>query len=533
MNAINPKSSKKPFYITTTLPYVNAKPHVGHIMEFVRADAIARYKRMSFQFANGQEINSDTDPNVFFNTGTDEHGLKIYQKATEQNKTPQEFVDEQQKNIRDLKEILDISYDKFIRTTDTEHKIAAQKFWNLCKEAGYIYKKNYTGMYCVGCEAFMNEKDLVNGECKDHPGKKLETISEENYFFKFSEFGERLLKLYKGGESTQNEDHKEEEQGDTSAEARPFVIPEARLKEARTMVQNGLEDFSISRLKSKMPWGIEVPGDDEHVMYVWFDALVNYISTLGWAQGEKDGGDGEPGNKNYQKFWEEGETVQICGKDNLQFQAIRWQAMLMSVSLPPTNHIIVNGFITSNGQKMSKTVGNVIDPIEYVNKYGSESVRYFVTRELHPFEDSDFTEEKFIESYNANLANGLGNVVSRVIQMAIMNEIKIEKTELENHIKKTWNEHADYHKLMNGFNLQKSSDLVWDMIKEIDEIISETEPFKLVKTDKEKACEIIRNLYLKVWEIAFFVEPFLPKTAQKIKTAIVNSEKPNALFLRI
>ncbi len=504
-----PTEQNKNFYITTTLPYVNAKPHVGHIMEFIRADAIARHRRMDFQFQENQKIDSTYHEKVFFNTGSDEHGLKIYQKAVEQNLSPQEFVDEQHLNIKSLKEKANISYDRFIRTTDEDHKKAAQKFWQICEEKGFIYKKNYTGLYCVGCEAFLSEKDLINGECQDHPGKKLENISEENYFFKYSEFENQLLDLY---------NHKNQN-------GQSFVVPETRLNEAKKLVENKLEDFSISRLKERMPWGIEVPGDNNHVMYVWFDALVNYISTLGWPDSDPE--------SNFDKFWNRGQVVQICGKDNLQFQATRWQAMLMSVGIKNSDNIIVNGFITSGGQKMSKTVGNVVDPIEYIDKYGIDAVRYFVTRELHPFEDSDFSEEKFKESYNANLANGLGNVVSRVIQMAIMNNLRIEKSDLDYNIRSNWSQHQEYHKSFNEFNLQKASDYVWNQIKEVDSIIAETEPFKLIKNNKEQAEEIIKNLLIKVWQIAFLVEPILPQTADTIKKSISDFEKPKPLFVRI
>ncbi len=501
------KNSSRPFYITTTLPYANAKPHIGHVMEFVRADTIARYQRMNYQIQNNQEINSAKSENVFFNTGTDEHGMKIYQKAQEEGLDTQSFVDEQSKTFSDLKEVLDISYDKFIRTTDVEHIAAAQEFWKKCDERGYIYKKNYSGLYCVGCESFVNEKDLIKGECPDHPGKKPETISEENYFFKYSNFAGDLLKLYKKKDN----------------DGKSIVIPGARLNEIEKLVKNGLEDFSISRLKNKMPWGVPVPNDENHVMYVWFDALVNYISTLGWPDETGD----------YRKFWKGGRTVQICGKDNLQFQAARWQAMLLSVGLPPTNNILINGFVTSNGQKMSKTVGNVVDPIDYVNKYGSEAVRYFSTRELHPSEDSDFTEEKFIEAYNANLANGIGNVVSRVLKMAETNEVKISEYELSLKIKKVWAESKKYHTLMSDFNLQKAADEVWQNIANIDNQIAETEPFKLVKKDPEKAKEIIEDLVLQVWAVAILVEPFLPKTSDKIKRAVIEGKKPESLFNRI
>jgi methionyl-tRNA synthetase len=343
-------------------------------MEFVKADVIARYQRMDFQINNNQSINSEKSENVFFNTGTDEHGMKIHEKAKELGMDTQAFVDEQSKTFSSLKETLNISYDKFIRTTDTEHIKAAQEFWKKCDEAGYIYKKNYEGLYCVGCEAFVNEKDLIKGECQYHPGKKPQIISEENYFFKYSALAKDLLKLYK----------------QKNYEGQKIVIPDSRLNEITKLTENGLEDFSISRLKEKMSWGIPVPGDTDQVMYVWFDALVNYISTLGWP--DEEGNNKE--NNNFDKFWKNGTTVQICGKDNLQFQAARWQAMLLSVGLPTTDSIIINGFITSHGQKMSKSVGNVIDPMEYVEKYGSEAVRYFVVRELHPYEDSDFDEDK-------------------------------------------------------------------------------------------------------------------------------------------
>ncbi len=272
--------NKKPIYITTTLPYVNAKPHVGFAMEVIRADVLARYHRLQ-----GRE--------VFFNTGTDEHGMKIHQKAAEEGKNTQQFLDDLVVHFKSLEDKLNLSYDNFIRTTDPDHKAAAQVFWKTCADKGYIYKKKYKGLYCIGCEMYVTEKDLVDGKCKHHPKQTPEEIEEENYFFKYSDFSQDLLKLFK--------------------KKKNFVVPQWRLKEIRNFVEGGLEDFSISRLKNKMPWGVPVPGDDEHVMYVWFDALVNYISTLGWPED----------SDNFKKFWKKGEKIQYCGKDNLQHQSAR------------------------------------------------------------------------------------------------------------------------------------------------------------------------------------------------------------------
>ncbi|KKS63057.1 MAG: Methionine-tRNA ligase [Candidatus Collierbacteria bacterium GW2011_GWD2_42_50] len=296
------------YYITTTLPYVNAEPHIGFAMEIVRADVMARLHR-----ALGDD--------VFFNTGTDEHGQKIYQKAVELGIDPQKYCDESAAKFSVLKEALNLSYNSFVRTTDEHHIKAAQEFWKLCDAKGDIYKKNYKIKYCVGCELEKTDSDLVNGKCPIHPQMELEIREEENYFFRFSNYQERLLELYKN-----NPD---------------FVQPDFRQNEMKIFVGGGLQDFSISRLKAKMPWGVEVPGDSEQVMFVWFDALVNYISSLGWPE-------------NKAKFKEYWPGVQICGKDNLRQQTAMWQAMLMSAGLPTSKQIVVEGFITSGGAKMSK-----------------------------------------------------------------------------------------------------------------------------------------------------------------------------------
>lgn len=467
------------FYLTTTLPYVNAKPHMGHALEFVQADIFARYRRLM-------------GDDVFFNTGTDEHGIKIYQKAVEEGKDPQDYVDEYAATFNVLKEGLNLSYDNFIRTTDENHKKAAQEFWKICKENGYIYKKEYKGLYCVGSELFVTEKDLVNGECPDHKGQKPVEVSEENYFFKFSEFKKKLLDFYKDNPN--------------------FVVPQKRFNEIIKFMEGDIEDFSISRLRTKMPWGISVPDDDEHVMYVWFDALINYISTLGW-----------PNKGKFDEFWP---GMQFAGKDQIRQQAAMWQAMLMSVGLPNSTQIVIHGFLTSGGEKMSKTTGNVLDPFDFINEYGVDSVRYFLARHINPFEDSDVTKESFKEIYNSHLANGLGNLVSRVMKMAEDNlDSPIERPEEDSFTE-------EYNDTLGLFEFNKTMDYIWERIGIADVKITEEEPFKLIKIDPDKAKEIIEELVIEVYHIARLLNPFMPETSEKIKEVVLQNKKPETLFER-
>ena len=482
---------KKPFYITTTLPYVNAEAHMGHALEMVRADVIARYKKL---------IGYD----VFFNTGTDEHGQKIFQKAKEAKQTPKEFVDFYSGKFKELLKMLGITEEEgitrnFIRTTDGDHIKSAQEFWKLCDKNGYIYKKNYQVRYCVGCELEKTDSDLVDGKCPDHPNLTLEILDEENYFFKFSAFGEKLLSFYKNNPS--------------------FVIPDFRFNEIKAFVERGLQDFSISRLRSNMLWGIEVPGDDKHVMYVWFDALVNYISAIGWPS------DLEKFNK-----WqvETGGMIQYCGKDNLRQQSAMWQAMLMAAKLPNSKGIVIDGFVTGPGLvKMSKTIGNVVSPVGLIQKYGTDALRYFVTRELSTFEDSPMSEESFKEAYNANLANGLGNLVSRVMKMAETNLSKPVEI-VENTIPQ------EYFDLLEKFEIQKATDMVWKKIAELDGLIQKEQPFKMIKTDKENGVKIIENLSKDLYTIGRMLNPIMPETSKKIKDLVkINKSPDKPLFLRV
>lgn len=474
----------QPFYITTTLPYVNNDPHIGHAMEFIRADVIARYKK-----SKGFD--------VFFNTGTDEHGQKLFDDAKKAGVDVQKYVDGYAVKFKELSPLLGLSEDiHFIRTTDASHEEAAQEMWRLCDKNGYIYKKNYTIKYCVGCELEKTDSELVEGKCEFHPSRNIELIDEENYFFKFSAFQEKLLSFYE-----QNPN---------------FVIPDFRFNEIKSFVARGLEDFSISRLKEKMSWGVPVPGDDNHVMYVWFDALVSYISTLGWPQNTAE----------FERFWKNGTPVQYCGKDNLRQQSAMWQAMLMAAELPTSHTIVINGFLQLEGQKMSKSSGNVISPAEVVSLFGTEALRYFVIRDFSTFEDTDVTIEKFTESFNANLANGLGNLTSRIMKMAETNlkqapeipKISIPE-EFDQHIEK--------------FEMQKAADFVWKQIAILDTRIQETAPFKLVKTDKEAGLKIISQLIIDLNLVAHMLTPMLPETSAKIIDLIKANKAPSEpLFLR-
>lgn len=480
------------FYITTTLPYVNAPPHIGFALEIVRADALARWRRLM-----GDE--------VFFNTGTDEHGLKIYRAAQKEGKDPQAYADEYAAKFDQLKQALDLSYDNFIRTTDPHHVMAAQEFWQRCDKNGDIYKKLYQIKYCVECELEKTESELENGRCLIHPQAEIELIDEENYFFKFSRYQDKLLDFY--------ESHPD------------FVVPAFRLNEIKKFVEAGLQDFSISRLKEKMPWGISVPGDDKHVMYVWFDALVNYISALGWPEDEKK----------FEEFWgtkENPNAIQIAGKDNLRQQSAMWQAMLMSAGLPTSRQIYIEGFITSHGQKMSKSLGNVIDPIEIVKKYGTDSIRYYLLRHVNPFEDSDVTEDTIREAYNAHLANGLGNLVSRIMKMASSLDLDVELPKSEGVI--YGREFQETFKELENYEFNGVADNLWVEISRLDAEIQAEKPFNLIESDPKKARKIIADLVLKLWYLAISLEPLMPETSLKIQELIQQNKAPEKpLFLRL
>jgi methionyl-tRNA synthetase len=451
----------KSFYITTTLPYVNAEPHIGFAMEIVTADVLARLHRLA-----GEE--------VVFNTGTDEHGQKIYQAALQEKQSPQQYVDGYAATFRELTGLLNLSVTHFVRTTDAHHIEAAQAFWLRCVKSGDIYKKTYKVKYCVGCELEKTESELVNGKCPLHPNQELELIEEENYFFRFSKYQQALTEWY-------------EKYPD-------FVRPEAKLKEISAFVSHGLEDFSVSRLRSKMPWGIEVPGDPDQVMYVWFDALVNYISTLGWPED----------TDNFKRFWP---GVQIAGKDNLRQQAAMWQAMLLSAGLPMSKQILINGFISIGGQKMSKSLGNVIAPTEMVEKFGIDATRYLLIAVGPVGTDIDVTWDQFSTWYNGYLANSLGNTISRVANLCARSHfVKSESEAIAEMSKSVIEAFLDYR-----FN--EGLMLIWEQIKILEKQIDETKPWNLtgeeLDTFLDSAVETLN-------QVATDLLPIMPTTAQTI-----------------
>ncbi|HET9641308.1 MAG TPA: methionine--tRNA ligase [Candidatus Paceibacterota bacterium] len=467
-------------YLTTTLPYVNADPHIGFALELVQADALVRTWRSA-------------GDDVFFNTGTDEHGQKIWNAAQKAGKDVQAYVDHYAGEFRKLGDALGLDALEFIRTTDEKHVRAATEMWKRCEASGDIYLKEYEGLYCVGHEAFVMEKDLVDGKCPDH-GAAPEILKEKNYFFRFSKYQPYLLEyLAKPG----------------------VIIPEWRRQEAIKFVEGGLEDFSISREKKRLSWGIPVPGDDTQVMYVWFDALTSYISTLGWPDGS-----------DFDTYWNNGQTLQMAGKDQLRFQSLIWQAMLKSAGLKATDAVFYHGFITSDGKKMSKSIGNVISPYDLVRKYGTDATRYLLLRHVNPTEDSDVTWERLDEWYTANLTNGIGNLVARVMKLSEDNHV-VALT-------------ADSNALAGGvagaldaFEFKDAMEHVWQRIQTVDRRMNEEEPYKVVKTDPERGKAILQTMVQDLHEIGQALAPFMPDTSRRILEAVAANKKPENLFPRL
>jgi methionyl-tRNA synthetase len=451
------------YYITTTLAYINSDPHVGFAAEIIKADVIARWQRLL-----GKE--------VIFNTGTDEHGLKIYRKAKDLDMEVLDYCDQISNKFKELKEHLNLSYDRFIRTTDKHHIKAVQEFWKRCEENGDIYKKNYKLRYCVGCELEKTESELVDGKCHWHPNQELDNIDEENYFFRFSKYQDKLLELYNN-----NPD---------------FIKPKHRLEEIKSFVKRGINDFSISRLKEKMPWGAPVPGDDTQVMYVWFDALVNYISTLAWPEEKGD----------FSSYWP---GVQVAGKDNLRQQTAMWQAMLMSANIKNSEKVLVFGFLTSEGQKISKSLGNNISPIEYSKKYGEDALRYYLLEQIPTYGDGDFSVSNFESLYNSHLANELGNLASRLSNL-------IAKEGFDPEIKKNSDQefNDNINELMSKYELQFALHAIWEKIRQTNEYLTKKAPWKIEdKTKKEKVLEFsLQSLY----DACLKLQVFLPSTCEKI-----------------
>ena len=457
------------FYITSPIYYVNDKPHVGHAYSTIIADTLARYHR-----ALGDEVT--------FLTGTDENSQKTVDAAQKSGEDIISYTDRLAGVWKSVWQALNISNTDFIRTTEARHKKIVEEFWKRLWDNGDIYKGRYEGLYCKGHEAFMKESDLVNGLCPDHKTKP-EHFAEDNYFFKLKRYEKDLLAFY---EKNPN-----------------FVIPENRYNEVKNFVREGLEDLSISRQAQK--WGIPVPNDPSQVVYVWFDALINYVSAIGIEQWEQHPAD-----------------VHVIGKDITRFHAIIWPAMLMSAKLPLPKQVAANGFFTVNGVKISKSLGNAIDPIDLAEKYGAEALRYFLLREIPYGEDGDFSEEKLKERYNADLANGIGNLAARVMKLAEDNLSEPVSPFLETHLVSP----------LERFEIGKAIDYVFMKVQNLDKKINDEEPFKLVKVEPERGKLMINELVRELYHIAETLAPFLPATSEKIKKAIKENKKPENLFPR-
>ncbi|HEX6461716.1 MAG TPA: methionine--tRNA ligase [Candidatus Saccharimonadales bacterium] len=457
------------FYVTTAIPYVNAKPHIGNAMDYMLGDTLARYHK-------------SLGENVFFQVGTDEHGNKIALKAEEAGLEPQAYTDQMVPAFHVMLEALNVQYDAFIRTSNPEHKQVVQLIWQ--KLQPYIYKGTYEGLYCVGCEAFVTPKEAAanNGVCPIH-NQPYQQLSEENYYLRLSEFSIQLKEAIETGTLD--------------------IQPIFRRHEILNLIEKGLEDISISRPKKHLSWGVPVPGDDSQVMYVWIDALANYITVLGYPDGE-----------NFKTFWPA--NVQIVGKDILRFHAAIWPAMLIGLGLPLPKQLLVHGFVNVGGTKMSKTIGNVVDPIEIVNSYGVDAFRYFFLRHIPTLDDGDFTWEKFEAAYNGELGNELGNLVQRIAAM-----ITRYQQGAIGKITRAVHDANAYHEAMQQLRLNDAFGEVWNMVRQLNGYLEEVKPWKVAKeNDEEHLQEILSYAAGSLTQIADLLAPFLPHTADAIKTCL-------------
>jgi len=455
------------FYITTAIDYLNAKPHIGHAFEKLVADVIARYHR-------------GVGDDVFFLTGSDEHGFKMQESAKKDSITPQEWVDNIVKYFKEFRELMNLSYDEFIRTTDTRHTEIVKDLWMKCKEKGDIYKKEYEGLYCSGCENFLKESDLVDGKCPDHD-KEPEIVKEENWFFKLSNYRDKVRK------SIESDEYR--------------IFPSFRKKEALNILDE-IDDFSISRSKEKLSWGVDVPDDPSQTMYVWFDALSNYLTGIDYnIESDK-----------FKRFWPV--DLHVIGKDISRFHTIYWPAMLMSMGFSLPKAILIHGHIISDGRKMSKTLGNVVDQKEVFARYGIDPARYFLIKQIPTDNDGDFTWDGFDARYNADLANSLGNLVSRVTNIAEKNDIVFEDLNLE-----TINL-VEYFK---EYRLDKALEKIWDYIRSSNKYVDDAKPWE-IKNDPKKLIEVTNNLLNQIKIIGEALASFMPETSEKI-LKIFESEK--------
>ncbi len=464
------------YYITTSIAYANAEPHIGFAMELIYADVLARYHRQQ-----GDE--------VIFSTGTDEHGGKIAEKAKENNKTPTQFVNDMSLHFSALGRALNVSNNRFIRTTDQGHIQRSQKIWSLLSKD--IYKGKYSGWYCEGEEAFFSDTEVkaTGGICPTH-NRPYERIEEENYFFRLSAYNDRIKT------NIMDDSFK--------------ILPLSRKNEILSVIDQGLEDISISRPKDKISWGIEIPNDQNQVMYVWFEALMNYITVLGY-----------PEHEDFKSYWPA--NTQVIGKDILRFHAAIWPAILFALDLQLPEKLFVHGFVTAEGKKMSKSIGNVVNPNDVIAKHGADALRYYLLRYIPSGEDGDFSWNRFEAAYNNELADELGNLVQRT---AAMVERYLDGKLID--IPPPEHDIAAYLEALSNCRFDRALDSVWEQIRGLNQFVDEEKPWEIAKTnDKEHLNEVLAYLVSSIREVSSLLAPFMPQTSEKI-SSIFGGEKVKA-----
>ena len=475
---------KKKKFITCTLPYANSVPHIGHAFEFILGDALTRYFRGKLG-----------DSNVHFNLGLDEHGKKIYDAAISVGKTPIEFLDELNGKWKEFCARFCIEYNSFYKTSNKKHYELASRFWIQCQEQGLIYKKKYSGNYCVGCESFKLDKDLENGKCPDHPTLGIQKIEEENYFFALTKFKDELI-LWSSEDI--------------------YLKPSSKIEELKNIIDS-IEDISISRIRKNVPWGIPVPNDPEQTIYIWYEALTNYFLILGYYDENSD----------IKEYWKD--SVQIFGPDNLKFQAVIFQAMLKAANLGHTTALLCHGTILDKeGKKMSKTVGNVIDPIDQLNKYGIDAVRYYALSGLQVYGNSVWSEEQLVETHNAHLADNYGNLLTRVVHLINLRD-KDEQFDGCNYTdgKKAnydlFEAHIDSVKtLWENYDVTAALHKLNDITKLANQYITEKAPWSKDAKDVE---EVLSTLYWVLEEVTLLYLPVIPNRGKQALESLYNLRK--------
>jgi len=467
------------YFCTTALPYVNASPHLGFVLELVQTDAYARFLRLK-----GHK--------VYYLTGADENSLKNVLTAKEKGLPVQEFVNQNAERFRHLKEAFHLSYDDFIRTTEERHKKGVLKLWQKIFDQGDIYKKNYEGLYCIGCEAFYKENELINGFCPEHKNTKPIVVKEENYFFKLSRYQKEIEQII--------------------ANDKIKIVPEFRKNEILNFIKQGLEDFSISRSQERAGnWGIRVRNDENQIIYVWFDALTNYISALGYGEN----------SSLFTQWWEEGEVIHFIGKGISRFHAIYWPAMLLSAGLPLPQTIFIHGYLTITGEKISKSQGAIIDPFELVKTYDPEVIRYFLLREFSPFEDGDFSFNRLNERYTSDLSLGLGNLISRIMSLGdnyhrainlASNSLAVENFEGQTLMSHLQNKLQNYDQAFYEFRFNDAVASLWELVSLLDKYITFTKPWVKI----EQAETVLANLVLILVEIIYHLQPIMPEISRRV-----------------